>query len=59
MEEIMTWHTFTEEQLLKAKDSLKTESNNKDLRRLVAKWMLGEYDEDMETLVQKIENLIP
>ena len=59
MTEIMTWVTFTPEQLEKAKASDINDHNSKKLMKLVARWTLGEYDEDIDALKQEVLTLIP
>jgi hypothetical protein len=59
MQELMTWVTFTPEQLEKAKGSNINTFNHRTLHGLVSAWLNGNYDEDIDTLKSEIETLIP
>ena len=57
--EMGTWCRSTADQLERAEKSGITTKNNKDLKRLVADWQRGAYDEAPEYLHNELLRLLP
>ena len=56
--ELQTWCTFTPEELEKAKASKVTTLNNGNFRDDVQSYIVGEYDEDINLLGDRIKGYI-
>ena len=56
--ELTTWFTFTDDQFDEAAISKVSTDSNHMFRKLVADWIVGIYDEDLNALKQNTLNFL-
>lgn len=58
VQELQTWGHFSEEELERAKASKKTTANDPDFKKLITRFVMGHFDNDIDLLIHRVKNML-